>query len=101
MPVETPSMFAQVIEDHLRLKARNSNLEDTLPIDRYKGEDRFENHPLFKSEEQARMEETMDGEISLHREIGLPWPGEDTGEIAVEDAEDSLWGRSRDFDWGD
>ncbi|MDX6516759.1 MAG: hypothetical protein QOH73_2425, partial [Gaiellaceae bacterium] len=26
MPVETPSMFAKVIEDHLELKKRNSDL---------------------------------------------------------------------------
>ncbi|MBD0330804.1 MAG: hypothetical protein ICV64_11970 [Thermoleophilia bacterium] len=99
MPVETPSLFAQVIEDHLRLKARNSTLEDTLPIDRYKTDDPFDNHPLFKTEQQARLEET--GELPLHREASMPWPGEDTGEIVVEDAENSLWGRSRDFDWGD
>ena len=33
-----------------------------MPLDRYKTEDPFENHPLFKTEEQARIEETMDGE---------------------------------------
>jgi hypothetical protein len=31
-----------------------------------------------------------------------PWPGEDTLEpVEAAEAEDSLWGRSRDFDWGD
>jgi hypothetical protein len=103
MPVETPSLFAHVIEDHLRLKARNSMLDDTLPLDRYKSDDPFENHPLFKTEEQARLEETMDGEISVH---GLPepppWPGETTEDLdSSPGVEDSLWGRSRDFDWGD
>jgi hypothetical protein len=101
MPVETPSLFTQIIEDHLRLKARNSGLEDTLPIDRYKHEDPFQNHPLFKTETQARLEETMDGEVSTHGDIARPWPGEDTGEFTPEDAADSLWARSRDFDWGD
>src|SRR5438132_8323106 len=61
LPVETPSFFAQVIQDHLELKRQNSTLETDMPIDRYKSEDPFGNHPLFKSEEQARIEETMDG----------------------------------------
>jgi hypothetical protein len=101
MPVETPSVFAHVIEDHLRLKARNAKLEDTLPLDRYKHEDPFENHPLFKTEEQARIEETMDGQVSLEGEDTLAWPGEETGELEAPNVDDSLWGRSRDFDWGD
>jgi hypothetical protein len=54
MPVETPSLFSQIIEDHLDLKRRNSEIEPDLPIDRYKNGDPFENHPLFKTEEQAR-----------------------------------------------
>ena len=62
MPVETPSMFAKVIQDHLELKERNSRLEDTMPLTHYKNADPFDNHPLFKTEEQARLEETMDGE---------------------------------------
>jgi hypothetical protein len=102
MPVETPTLFAEVIEDHLRLKSRNSRLEDTLPLDRYKAEDPFQNHPLFKTEEQARIEETMDGHVSLDVDAeSLAWPGEDTGEVVLTEAEESLWGRSRDFDWGD
>ena len=101
MPVETSSLFAQVIEDHLRLKARNSDLEDTLPLGRYKSGDPFENHPLFKTERQARLEETLGGEMSIADEPGPAWPGEDTGEIPVTEPDDSIWGRSRDFDWGD
>jgi hypothetical protein len=106
MPVETPSLFAQVIRDHLELKERNSEL--SLPIDRYKSEDPFENHPLFKTEEQARLEETMDGvqpEFVAHSvATQLPWPGEETAENAPAPAiDDSFWGvdRARDFDWGD
>ena len=34
-----------------------------MPIDRYQAEDPFDNHPLFKTEEQARIEETMDGSL--------------------------------------
>ena len=62
MPVETASFFSQVIEDHVELKRRNSAIERALPIDRYVNGDPFENHPLFKTEEQARIEETMGGE---------------------------------------
>ncbi|MBV8563416.1 MAG: hypothetical protein JOZ56_10030 [Actinobacteria bacterium] len=111
MPVETPSLFAQVIREHLELKERNSQLDDAMPIDRYRNADPFENHPLFKTEEQARIEETMDGvepdfsDASL--ENVLAWPtGEEekTVESAVPVAEESgFWtsAGARDFDWGD
>jgi hypothetical protein len=98
MPVETASLFSQVIEDHVELKRRNSAIEESLPIDRYRNGDPFENHPLFKTEEQARIEETMGGEepaVVAHTNT-QPWAGEER----IED-EDSLWGRTRDFDWGD
>ena len=83
MPVETPSLFAQVIRDHLDLKEKNSDLDRQMPIDRYRSDDPFENHPLFKTEEQARMEETMDGvepdfvahsSTSTSTVANLPWP---------------------------
>ena len=116
MPVETPPIFAQVIREHLDLKERNARLGKAMPIDRYKGEDPFDNHPLFKSEEQARIEETMDGvepdfsDASL--ENVMEWPGEEpleevtaeTREAAVPAiAESAFWGTggARDFDWGD
>src|SRR2546428_13858067 len=104
MPVETPSMFAKVIQDHLGLKGRNGRLEDSMPLGHYKTADPFDNHPLFKTEEQARLEETMDGEESAvnGEPTVLAWPGEETAEQArPEAADDGLWGRSRDFDWGD
>ena len=97
--METSSLFAQVIQDHLALKQKNSELEEELPLDRYKSEDPFENHPLFKTEEQARIEETMDGEeaaITTERQP-LAWPTDDEKEPETE----GLWSRSRDFDWGD
>ena len=111
MPVETPSLFAQVIKDHLELKERNSRLDGSMPIDRYKVEDPFSNHPLFKTEEQARLEETMDGVepdfADASVETVLAWPGEES--VAEQEAqapadEDSgFWraDRARDFDWGD
>ncbi|HWQ23200.1 MAG TPA: hypothetical protein VNK94_03745 [Gaiellaceae bacterium] len=101
---ELESPFAQAIREHLELKARNAALEEEMPLERYLEADPVENHPLFKSEEQARIEETLDGEpaaqLSSER---LPWPGEET----VEDVEgaaldETLWtGQPRDFDWGD
>jgi hypothetical protein len=96
MPVETPSVFAHVIQEHLELKRRNSELDGDMPLKRYESEDPFENHPLFKTEEQARIEETMDGEESIPAEklVALA-PPEQTPD------DDTLWGRSRDFDWGD
>jgi hypothetical protein len=116
MPVETPSFFAQVIQDHLELKRQNSTLETDMPIDRYKNEDPSVNHPLFKSEEQARIEDTMSGneaamsgtEPAPVETKSLKWPGEDEDESEAEvtsegpKIDDSLWNQSsRDFDWGD
>ncbi len=123
MAIDTPSMFAQVIQEHLELKRRNAALEHEMPLERYMSDDPFENHPLFKTEEQARVEETMDGVQSIEDEAtSLDWPTtEDTfidapsvpaaEQAAPEDAaaadepdqpsDENLWSRSRDFDWGD
>jgi hypothetical protein len=102
MPVETSSLFAQVIQEHLELRDRNSQLETRMPIDQYMSEDPFENHPLFKTEEQARLEDTMEGleapeAVAVASPLG--WPGEDAP--AAEETDEGLWSRSRDFDWGD
>jgi hypothetical protein len=47
----------------------------------------------------------MDGQESAAavESTVLAWPGEETVEHAAPDSEESsgLWGRSRDFDWGD
>jgi hypothetical protein len=108
MAVETPSVFARVIQDHLELKRRNAELDSAMPLDGYTIEDPFDNHPLFKTEEQARLEETMDGEPAVQIAAArTPWPGEQSSEESSEGAlaeteEDTgLWSRSRDFDWGD
>jgi len=104
LPVDTESGFAQAIREHLELKSRNADLGADMPIDRYLDGDPLDNHPLFKSEEQARIEETMDGEPAGEpNSERTPWPGEDTVE-SVEGAalDEALWtGRPRDFDWGD
>ena len=114
MAVATPSLFAQVIQDHHELKRRNAALEHEMPLERYMTDDPFENHPLFKTEEQARVEDTMDGTQSIVDEsTSLDWPSDATfpesppetaaqePESEEEQSDESLWSRSRDFDWGD
>ena len=109
--LDTGSLFAEAIREHLDLKSRNADLDGDMPLDRYLNGDPLDNHPLFKSEEQARIEETLDGgipavELPSDRQ---PWPGEETVEDVdgAEPAEgaaldETLWtGRPRDFDWGD
>jgi len=103
--VESP--FAQAIREHLELRARNAGLDSDMPLDPYlDGGDPLENHPLFKSEEQARIEETLDGEPAAElSSTRLPWPGEETATVENVDGpalDETLWtGRPRDFDWGD
>ena len=102
--VETDSAFSQAIREHLELKSRNSRLEGEMPLEHYLEEDPLENHPLFKSEEQARIEETMDGEPAAELSSEqLPWPGEETVENVEGPAlDEALWSSGpRDFDWGD
>ena len=105
MPVETPSLFAQVIRDHLDLKERNAQLDHKLPIERYRNVDPFDNHPLFKTEEQARLEDTLDGVdaavVADSPAMVAAWPGEETAEHSGAEMDSGLWSRSRDFDWGD
>ncbi|MBD0348146.1 MAG: hypothetical protein ICV59_03260 [Thermoleophilia bacterium] len=96
------SLFADIIQDHLRLKERNADLNPVMPLDRYKGIDPFENHPLFKTEEQARIEDTLDGGVSIV-DADEELVGAHAHSHHVPGPEDSegLWSRSRDFDWGD
>ncbi|MBA2385402.1 MAG: hypothetical protein H0V68_12180 [Actinobacteria bacterium] len=104
MPVETPSVFARVIQDHLELKRRNAELEPAMPLGGYAVDDPFDNHPLFKTEEQARLEETMDGEPAVQiATAATSWSAEESAENgpAATEEDSGLWSRSRDFDWGD
>jgi hypothetical protein len=119
---EISSLFSQVIQEHLELKRRNAALEHEMPLERYLNDDPFENHPLFKTEEQARIEDTMDGVAGIEAEqTHLDWPSADDTFIDVpvvdpdatqeavlpetadpdQPSDDTLWTRSRDFDWGD
>jgi hypothetical protein len=97
MPVDTATLFTAVIQDHLELKRRNADLETTLPLDRYQTEDPFENHPLFKTEEQALIEDTMDGVPAPSMDDPYTHLEERSEDLAVH----GLWSRARDFDWGD
>ncbi len=105
MAADSQTSLARAIEEHLELKQQNATLSSEMPLDRYEVEDPFENHPLFKSEEQARLEETLETlETAVPAEpvavsAALPWPGEDSTEGPALD--ETLWGRSRDFDWGE
>jgi hypothetical protein len=56
------SPFTAAIEEHLALKRRNAHLEEELPLDEYTADDPFRNHPLFKTEDEARREEEETGE---------------------------------------
>jgi hypothetical protein len=122
MAIDTASLFASVIQEHLELRRRNAALEHEMPLERYMPDDPFENHPLFKTEEQARIEDTMDGNQSIVDEpTSVEWPSADTvfpeapvapaaedpsaeaapAEESAEGSDEGLWSRSRDFDWGD
>ncbi len=110
MTLDGTLSFAKVIEEHLELKRRNAGLEGSMPLGSYRADDPFGNHPLFKSEEQARFEETLSGsEPLVDEDMALAWQAsapasEQTDPVlatAEPQGEDTLWGRSRDFDWGD
>src|SRR3954454_25079606 len=68
MAVDTTSIFSEVIQDHLELKRRNAALEHEMPLGKYMTDDPFENHPLFKSQEQAQIEDTRDGVQGIEAE---------------------------------
>jgi hypothetical protein len=79
-----------------------------MPLQKYMPDDPFENHPLFKTEEQARVEDTLDG--ILDEPTSLDWPVSDntftdrpaeTVPASEQVSDESLWARSHEFDWGD
>ncbi len=92
--------FARVIEDHLDLKRKNADLDADMPLSRYRVDDPFENHPLFKTEEQARIEDTLEG-LEMPELVAVDTPLGWPGEHRAADDDSGLWSRSRDFDWGD
>jgi hypothetical protein len=78
---DTGSLFTSVIEEHLALKRRNSRLDDVMPLEQYIGDDPFRNHPLFKTEDEARREEQETGE---HPAVSLEIPPDTVSMPAVE-----------------
>ena len=90
---ESGSLFATVIQDHLELKRRNSTLDPNLPLNEFMGEDPFTNHPLFKTEEDARREEEETGEhpavaLGEHPAVAVEIPADTLAMPAVADEED-------------
>ena len=75
------SLFSSVIGDHLALKRRNGHLDERMPIDEFVVDDPFENHPLFKTEDDARREEEETGE---HPAITLDVPADTLSMPVVE-----------------
>ena len=107
MPVETPRRCtAQVIQEHLELSSdrKLTAFENQMPIEPVHGPGSpFENHPLFKTEEQARLEEHHGG----HREVPRGRRGRQPAPAGPARTPPSArrprtvsWSRSRDFDWG-
>ena len=85
--------FGLAIQEHLELRARNRLLEAEMPLDRYRTES-VSNHSLFKSEEAAVLEDTL--EWSFPDEVRP----EGQREPLLEPVEE-LWSVSPAFDWGD
>jgi hypothetical protein len=81
------SLFAAVIQEHLDLKRKNSHLDSEYPIDDYAADDPFRNHPLFKSEAAARLEDEETGDRpAIPREPPNGATGADTESLpAVKD----------------
>src|SRR4029078_11123857 len=79
------SLFSSGIEDHLALKRQNSHLGDDMPIDEFAVHDPFQNHPLFKTEAEARAEEEETGE---HPAVSLEMPADTVTMRVMEEPED-------------
>lgn len=91
---EDRTLFASIIEEHLALKRKNAALEQEMPLDNFIPADPFENHALFKTEDEARLEEEETGE---HPAIRLDWQDE-----ASANGEETGWSDtqvSSEFDW--
>jgi hypothetical protein len=94
------SLFASAIEHHLELKRRNQHLDDDLPLKEFREDDPFDNHPLFKTEADARREEEETGEHPA-----VPEMSEDTESMpAVSPAETQPRGwmettQATEFSW--
>jgi hypothetical protein len=97
------SLFASAIEHHLELKRRNQHLDDDLPLDEFIGDDPFTNHPLFKTEADARREEDETGEHPVVAHM-YEQPVEDTQSMPAVDTTDEPLGwmetkTATEFSW--
>ncbi|MDX6522211.1 MAG: hypothetical protein QOF08_2816 [Gaiellales bacterium] len=95
------SLFSSVIEDHLALKRQNRCLDGEMPIDEFVVDDPFQNHPLFKTESDARREEEETGE---HPAVSLEMPADTLTMPAVAQVEGETLGwmettTDQDFRW--
>jgi hypothetical protein len=77
------SLFASAIEHHLELKRRNRHLDEDLPLEEFRDDDPFDNHPLFKTEADARREEEETGDHPVVTDVS-----EDTESMPAVDAAD-------------
>ena len=122
MAVDTPSMFAQVIQEHLELKRRNAALEHEMPLEQVH-ERRSVREPSALQDRGAGADRGHDGRRPGRSRPRRPrstgrrprtrsstppaaGPGrpEETEEASGEPdqpSDENLWSRSRDFDWGD
>jgi hypothetical protein len=81
--------FEQAIQEHLELQRRNAALEESMPLARYRADDALDRHGLFKSESEARREETPSS--------AWPTAESDTGLYPPEE----FWVAAPAFDWGE
>ena len=88
------SLFSSVIEDHLALKRQNSHLDDDMPIDEFAVHDPFQNHPLFKTEAEARAEEEETGE---HPAVSLEMPADTLTMPVMEEPEEGAHRLDRNY----
>jgi hypothetical protein len=101
LPMTTDgSLFASAIEHHLELKRRNQHLDDDLPLDEFVGDDPFANHPLFKTEAAALLEDEDTGE---HPAVEPEPPADTLSMPAVETSNEPLgWMETKtasEFSW--
>ena len=106
MPVETPSLFARVIQDHLELK-RNADLEPAMPPTAIASTIRSTTTPCSRprSRPASRRPWTATSRSCRSprsRSRGPARSPSSTSPPSARHPEDTgLWSKSRDFDWGD
>ena len=90
------TLFASIIEEHLALKRKNSNLEQDMPLEEFIPADPFDNHALFKTEADAQSEEEETGE---HPAVRLEWDEDPLVDPTLEATGWAETTASGEFDW--